>query len=423
MKPAQLLKTLVIVAATSALAVGPVQAKEDDDAPPTPEMFVANDPNGTTNERYRIRDYLVNLIEGAEKDSDITIASYRFNDGEVAKALVKKMKSDNVRVRVIADSVDEASDPYQKVKAAAKSPSWIQHCGGGYPDPATKNKHTSCIGEHIMHNKFYLFEKTHGVTNVVVQTSSNLNTHSGPKMWNTAYTGIAESWLYDQYQNYFDDLRAAKKDPNYYESNPPAENGKFKLYYSPRAKGNVTFANILKHVRCDKNNSGGTDDGHRTIVRVAANTIRGAGGTEVADQLWKLDNQGCYVDIVGTDLSQAKDGPLRGGLLRAPTGKYHGPEVREFSTNQCGTHEKNILIDGYYDGKPDQKVVFTGSHNLNNKSPFYNDEVILRITDPNVHEKFKEHFFTIREAAAITWQTSKYETTDPDKFDFECKPS
>lgn len=109
---------------------------------------------------------------------------------------------------------------------------------------------------------------------------------------------------------------------------------------------------------------------------------------------------------------------MRGGLLRAPTGKYHGPEVREFSTNQCGTHEKNILIDGYYDGKPDQKVVFTGSHNLNNKSPWYNDETILRITDSKVHEEFKEHFFTIRDAAAITWQTS---TTDPDDFDFKCK--
>lgn len=38
-----------------------------------------------------------------------------------------------------------------------------------------------------------------------------------------------------------------------------------------------------------------------------------------------------------------------------------------------------------------------------------------------MHEKFKEHFFKIREAAAITWQTSKYETTDPDKFEFKCK--
>ncbi|GAB3921611.1 hypothetical protein GCM10029976_008900 [Kribbella albertanoniae] len=426
MKPTQLLKTLVIVMTTSALAIGPVHAKEDDDAPDTPEMFVANDPNGSKNERYRIRDYLVNLIEGAEKNSDITIASYRFNDDKVAEALVDAMKSKNVRVRVIADSVDQSAEPYRKVWSAAKSPSWIEHCGHGYPDPATGNKHTSCIGEHIMHNKFFLFEKTHGVTNVVVQTSSNLNTHSGPKMWNTAYTAIAESWLYNKHQAYFDDLAAAKSpaegDENYYQTNPPAENGKYKVYFSPRAKGadNVTFANILSHVRCDGNSSGGTDDGNRTIVRVAANTIRGAGGTAVADRLWKLDNQGCYVDIVGTDLSQAKDGPLRGGLLRAPTGKYHGPEVREFSENQCGTHEKNILIDGFYDGKPDQKVVFTGSHNLNNKSPWYNDETILRITDPKVHEEFKKHFFKIRDEAAITWQTSKYETTDPAEFDFEC---
>lgn len=437
MKPSDLVKGLAVVATTCALVYGGggqaaqgQLAVQADDAPDEPAMFVDNDPNGSKAEQFRIRDYLVNLIEGAEDGTVITIASYRFTDTKVSDALVDAMKPERgVKVRVIVDGADADTTAYKDVAAAAKDPSWIDNCGEPAKD-SKGNKHTSCIGDHIMHNKFYLFEKTHGKSNVVMQTSSNLSEHSGPKMWNTAYTAIGEKWLYDKYQDYFVDLHGKLDNADYYSYfnniHAPTEQGKYKMYVSPRKESSstITFANILKNVECRGNTSGGTgdNDGNRTIVRVAAAQIAGPGGTGVAAELWKLDNKGCYVDIVGTEVSQKKGGPLRGGLLRAPTGEFHGPEVREFSTKQCGTHEKNILIDGFYAGNPNQKVVFTGSHNLNNKSPWHNDEVILRITDPDVHEAFKKHFFKVREAAAITWQTSKYSTTNPDDLEFNCPP-
>jgi phosphatidylserine/phosphatidylglycerophosphate/cardiolipin synthase-like enzyme len=441
MRASDLVKGLVVAATTGALVYGggaqATVAEDGDDAPDKPYVFVANNPDGTEKgspaeyQQYRIRDYLVNLIEGAEKNSDITIASYRFNDPKVADALVKKIEEDNVKVRVIVDAEHAGKEPYKDVKKAVEGSktSWIKTCDDG--GESGTNKHTSCMGDHIMHNKFYLFSNTGGETNVVVQTSSNLSESSGPKMWNTAFTAMGDDgkWLYDKYQTYFTDLKnAGAGNADYYSyfnnMHAPTENKKYKLYISPRPESDesVTFANILKNVECGGNKTGGTSDNeHRTIVRVAAAQITKGGGAAVAAELWKLDNKGCYVDVVGTEVSQAEDGPLRGGLLRAPTGKYHGPEVREFSENQCGTHEKNILIDGNYNGNGDQKVVFTGSHNLNKKSPFHNDDIILRITDPGVHDKFKEHFFKVRAAAAVTWQTSKYETTDPDKFEFNCK--
>ncbi|GAA1716581.1 hypothetical protein GCM10009745_76370 [Kribbella yunnanensis] len=437
MKPSDLVKGLVVAATTYALAfgggaqaAGTAQEKENK-APDKPTTFVDNDPNGSTSERYRIRDYLVNLIKGAELDSKITIASYRFDDYEVAKALIDKIKTKRVTVEVIVDAAHGDTTSYREVKKAADESrlSWIKYCPRGTPSDG--NKATACIGDHIMHNKFYLFSKTGGKSNVVVQTSSNLSGPSGPNMWNTAFTAMGDDgkWLYDKYQEYFFDLNSERRRDDQYQhfidDHGPVSNAKYKMYVSPRKESSstVTFANILKNVKCDGNTSGGTDDGHRTIVRVAAAQIAKGGGAAVAAELWRLDNEGCYVDIVGSKISQAKDGPLRGGLLRAPTGKFHGPEVRDFSNNQCGTHEKNILIDGHYAGNPNQKVVFTGSHNLNRKSPWHNDDVILRITDADVHEKFKEHFFKVRAAAAVTWQTSKYETTDPDDLEFNCKAS
>ncbi|WP_165547270.1 phospholipase D-like domain-containing protein [Kribbella sindirgiensis] len=442
----KLLKGLVIAATAGALVYGgggqTASAEDpgkDDDAPDSPTVFVENNPDGTEKgvpaeyQQYRIRDYLTNLIEGAQENSDITIASYRFNDQKVANALVQKIEDDHVKVRVIVDAEDTDKQPYKDVEKAIKKfgdgkTSWIKDCGNGAD--SDKNKKTSCMGDHIMHNKFYLFSSTGGKSNVVVQTSSNLNKSSGPYMWNTAFTAMGDDgkWLYDKYQTYFTDLKnAGAGNADYYSyfnnMHAPTENKKYKLYVSPRPESdeNVTFANILKNVECGGNKTGGTSDNeHRTIVRVAAAQIAKGGGAAVAAELFTLDNKGCYVDVVGTEVSQAADGPLRGGMLRAPTGKYHGPEVREFSEHQCGTHEKNILIDGNYNGDGDQKVVFTGSHNLNKKSPFHNDDIILRITDAGVHDKFKEHFFKIRAAAAITWQTSKYETTDPDDLEFNC---
>ncbi|MEU8222365.1 phospholipase D-like domain-containing protein [Kribbella sp. NPDC048915] len=299
----------------------------------------------------------------------------------------------------------------------------------GQRDQSGTNKGTSCMGQHIMHNKFFLFKEVDGAQNVVVQTSANLNATSGTNMWNTAYV-VPDAWLYSKYDAYFTDLAdgsaAGPTDNDYYntfrsEHNPA--NTKYAMNVSPRAAGN-TYLDVLNAVRCTGNTSGGTDRDHRTIVRVATMQIAGQNGIDIAKRLWDLDNQGCYVDIVADEISlmESRDDTKHAleYLLRRPIG-YHGPEVREFSGSQCGVHQKNLLIDGFFDGKPNQKIVVTGSHNMNNKSPRYNDEVILRINSAAVHEKFKEAFFTLRAGAAITWQTSKNDVEPKRDPEYNCK--
>lgn len=388
------------------------------------EEVLQNNPNdGTRNE---IRTRLIRLINGAQPGTDITFASYHLDDDEIAKALIAAAKPEReLRIRLLIDAGDKDEETYRKVEDAieAQPPSfgsWLKNCGPGGSDDEG-NKYTSCMGRHIMHNKFFLFENTGGSSNVVVQTSANLNAHSGTKMWNTAYV-TADKWLYDKYQQYFDDLKENLPDVDYYNTfqtdHAPVSNGKFKIYVSPRAEGN-TFLDVLNDVRCEGNTSGGTRGDHRTIVRVAAMQIAGDNGIALAKRLWELDNQGCYVDIVANEIRNqgTREGEKKAleYLLRRPEAlppdriNYHGPEVREFSGGQCGAHQKNILIDGFYDGKKNQKVVFTGSHNMNDKSPHYNDEVILRINDSTIHDDFKEHFFNLRAGAAITWLTSKFD--------------
>lgn len=415
-----------------ALAVGSLATADQGSAAVAPapaddrgawQDAVQNNPNDGTKDDIHQR--IAGLVNGSPAGSTITAASYHLDDDMVGKALVAAAGR-NVRLRLLIDGHDTEKPAYKDVDKAINNQddsvgSSIKHCGTG---KSSAPKQSSCMGDHIMHNKFFLFQRPSRPP-VVVQTSANLNAHSGPEMWNTAYFS-SEPWLLRSYLTYFNDL--ASTDPSapkpvnsdYYAKSPP-ENGKFRLSFSPRAHGN-TMLDALHSVRCSGNSSGGTDDG-RTIVRVAAMHIVGSHGQALAKQLRDLDNSGCYVDVVAGDLPRPKrDGPKQplSYLLEQPKGKYHGPEVRSFSPTQCSVHQKNILIDGYYDGKPNQKVVITGSHNMNNKSPRNNDETVLQIKDPAMHQKFKQFFFTLRANAAITWQTSKFDVVPKRDPKFNC---
>ncbi|GAB3415209.1 phospholipase D-like domain-containing protein [Flindersiella endophytica] len=394
---------------------------------------VFNNPHSSDpQDQVRISCYIQSLINDMDS-GEITIATYRFLDGDLRHNLSRAVGR-GVKVKVLLngsakpdsqhpvpwkceDGVGEDSEEYCKLKKEIggnrSADSWISYCGAGQPKPLDAD---TCIGGRtpnyksswpIMHNKFYLFSKTMGKSNVVVQTTSNLSESSGPDMFNTALAIAGKPELYKAYQDYFADLAKEDRDPEYYEHNKPVRiDGRLELNFSPRQNGN-TVLGYLNRVDCPKK-------GKQTRVRVAAADIRGGTGAEIAKKLWELDNDGCYVDIAADligygEYSKPRTDPLR-RLLKQPTGKYHGPDVREFSKHRKGVHEKNLLIDGQFDGK-DQKVVFTGSLNFNNKSRYANDEIWLMVIDDEVHDEFRKNFWDIRECANLVWQASS-----PDRY-------
>lgn len=265
-RPRDTIRGLVVAATAIALASGaiassaqgqPTRTERAQAEQAVEEEVLQNNPDEA--DRTEIRDRLVWLIDGAEDGSDITIASYHFEDEEVAEALVSAMEPDrNVRVRIIADFVDSADAAYEKVENAVASSrtSWMENCGDGYNEPddyGGENKVTSCMGEHIMHNKFFLFEHTRGASNVVLQTSANLNSYSGTDMWNTAYIAT-DRWLYRKQEEYVLDLREhaspTEQDPDYYNTfqavHAPVSNGKYKVYHSPRAGQRYGAQHVLQ---------------------------------------------------------------------------------------------------------------------------------------------------------------------------------
>lgn len=401
---------------------------------------VFNDPHSDNAfTQNRISCYLQSLINETESGEEIAIATYRFLDGDLRHNLWRAAKR-GVKVKVLLNgsAKPESSTPRIRWKCGDDSSgdgkyseqfcelkreiggnrsrdSWISYCGAGKPDV----RDDACIGGYsenyngsrpIMHNKFYLFSKTMGKKNVVVQTTSNLSDHSGPEMFNSALAIAEKQDVYRVYRSYFDDLAKEDKDDHYYENHNPAPIGRtVEVNFSPRQNGNTPL-DYLNRVKCGPNDSGGTGDDNRTIIRVAAADIRGHSGSAIAKKLWKLDDDGCYVDIAADIIgygkySDPRTDPLR-RLLKQPTDKYHGPVVREFSSYRRGVHEKNILIDGNFDGNKDQKVVLTGSLNFNNKSRYANDEVWMMVINDEVHDEFKQNFWDIRKCANLDWQTS-----------------
>ncbi|MGH3490041.1 MAG: phospholipase D-like domain-containing protein [Actinopolymorphaceae bacterium] len=402
----------------SGLAAGAARGDRDgDDKLGVDTGLLYNDPNSTSRDD-EIVDHIERLILGAEEGSDITIAAHFFGDWRIREALSGRVENANIRVIVDGgvsmapgeeENYDEFYELWHQIGGDMESSEWIEHC----------RLTRACIGEGKMHNKFFLFEKTRGVDNVVVQTSANLKEGgSGTDMWNTSYT-VAHAGLYKHYLAYFEDLRVGTPNDRYYEDNelPPA-GGKYAVYHSPRQGGN-TAMDLLDKVDCTKqSDTGGTQPGNRTIVRVAMWMISGekwtSTGTQLARKLNYMDDQGYYVDVVVNTFGTGEggnDGSLE-ALLRKPKGKYHGPEVREFYNSKNGfhpgLHSKDILIDGYYDGEPDQKVVITGTYNLTYKSVRVNDETVLLINDTDVHDEFTTYYFDVRQDASLTWQTSRY---------------
>lgn len=378
--------------------------------------FFSN-PDGPPAERNRLVQHLLDLIGGAAVGSEIRVSAYQLRTNEVPDALLAAAHR-GVKVKVVADSLNNTTPEeggYESFRLLAKTlgkdkskPSWLMTCTEG----------KACIGTAgtpFNHNKFFLFSETSGLRDVVVQSTANqATTVGGLAGWNSTYAVAGNTGLYAEYGGYFNDLAAMKKSNDYYNVRTPKAHGNIKTYFHPRATGD-TVVNYLNYVKCFGSTQGGTSDNHRTIIRISMWSIN---RPAVAKKLWELDSQGCYVDIVADSIEDTS----RAELLK-PAGGYHGPEIRLFTKAGKGVHEKNMLIDGVYNGAINQKIVFTGTHNMNPSSLRQNDETTLKINDAGLHDQFRQNFRDVRTKADCELQTSTLKADPKIKRCEEEKPS
>ncbi|MCP9949809.1 phospholipase D-like domain-containing protein [Actinomadura madurae] len=345
-----------------------------------------NTPGGT-----EIVDHLTDLVQNADQGSTIMFTAYRFEEGVIADSLIDAARSRGVKVRLLVDGGAPGTENQQfaRVKQAldgdGDDETWARYCrdAAGAPD------HHSCQGTGSMHNKFVLFSKTKGTSNVVSTGSANLNGTSGRAAWNSWYTRTGDAPLFQRYAGYFADMARMRTDLDYYNTNPPATIGDIKSYFYPRERvdgdlsANDTVVHTLQATGCPG------------AVRIANWSLT---RSEVGKELVRKAKQGCTVSIVARKIHEAACTPLA-------TAVEDGLPVRMWSYEQGDgeapnyVHAKDLLIEAPYPNTTRAKVVFTGTANLNRPSLEANDENVIRIMNDDAtytafvrnHDRILDH--------------------------------
>jgi hypothetical protein len=367
---------------------------------------VFNDPTGDNTAKDRIYTRLVELIDGAASGSTIRVAMYYADATTVPSALVAARQR-GVNVQVIMDEkIAEHQAAYAMLRdglgTVTSQPSFFMTC------PAARG----CIADQgdwsIMHAKFFLFTSTLGVSNVVVQTSSNLGGtgwRDGGTGWNDALEVTGNDALFTSYAGYFGDLKAHHVNNNYYDTRVPLQAGAAKVFYYPRAGSSVsgdpgenTVMTMLSNTDCFGNTTVGTSDNHRTIIRI---TTMALNLQYLADKLVAMDAAGCYVEMnVRVDPGDSAQVAAVNTLLKKTSSVYNGVVVQYYClADPIWIHSKNFEIEGKYYGKADRKIVWTGSLNWTGGSLRGSDEVMLQLEDNSVFDGYKSQYWAVAAAA------------------------
>jgi phosphatidylserine/phosphatidylglycerophosphate/cardiolipin synthase-like enzyme len=333
---------------------------------------VFNLPTGTTAQQQRIDRRVLGLILHTPRRATIYTNVYHLSDRVLAAELVKAHKR-GVRVRVIVDYWTTGTPAYKAlVKGLGRNvrkSSWIIAC------PRSRG----CIGVphkgsvSVNHNKFFLFSTSGASRSVVVQSTANSTFRGRTKQWNSALT-IIDGRLYAAYRHYFYDLGRRQGRANYHRT---FLTGKYRLDLFPWAHGDPISA-ALDQVSC----AGGTR------IRVALSYFTWA---PIARRLWQLDDQGCRVEAIGSDVSKQ----IVQEMTR-PGGLNGGPVLRilQEKGRRAGQHSKYMLVDGLYQGRR-QKVLFTGSVNYTLIGFRSSDETLLTVFDARLHDTYVTNFATV----------------------------
>jgi phosphatidylserine/phosphatidylglycerophosphate/cardiolipin synthase-like enzyme len=374
---ALLLSAAVAAGLVAAPSAGAEEAAPCRDAPVAPVRTgaVFNDPVG--GDATAIVRAICNLVHQAPSGSRIRIAHFVVSGAaglDFATELIAAHRR-GVDVQMVLDGWQDTTPAAEALRAALgtdeSADSWLHVCSRVSPEGNT----SSCIGTKGQHNKFYLFSRTGGARDVVVQSSANLTDVNSRTYWNNATTLVGNRKLYSAYNGYFEDLAAERATDDYYRTVATGmSGGVVRSYFFPRAEGDHVME-ILAKVGC----RGGTTihigmsewDGYRIAI---------------ARRLVELSGQGCRVRIV----HGLMDAAVLSTLSADPA-----IELRELDDADAlpgRIHSKYFLINGQYDGVRDARWVFTGSPNWNVTSLRRNDEAMIQTNIGSVYSAYEANF-------------------------------
>jgi hypothetical protein len=366
--------------------------------------------------RAAIQTHVIQLIDGTPAGATIRISTYLFASVTYRDALLAA-HARGVNVQLLVDSAlthDTSGTSFFDLANGlgrdVSQPSFAVLCPAG----------RGCIGSGIDHDKFFLFSSTSGRTKVVVQTSANMIDHvdtgnSGLTAWNNAVTLVDEPVIYDAYVTRFTAMRDLETSTAYSSTTGTDA----KVYFFPRPDGDPTsvtgstILGVLNNIDCSgKNTTGGWGPNHLTSIHVAMFELY---DVNIATKLWDLDNAGCVVHVVRTNSGTGDDDAIaklnncdahNGVTIDSIHYRVNGDDNNTSADEAIGfLHSKYLVIDGFYNGSPNQRLVWTGSYNYTTGALLHNDEALLKLWNHDaIFDAFQSNFQTV---VAQSYQTTQ----------------
>ena len=317
------------------------------------------------------------------------MAMYLFDLGSVANKLIAADRR-GVSVQVLIDDGENNRYIRRVRRALGKNKharSFVATC------------HHGCMSNRtsVIHSKFYLFSVAGQRRNVSMISSANPYTGNTYKSWNNTPTIVGDTTIYDSLVTYFTDMLADKKDLNYFRV---TKSGKYTMYLYPRKAvrpQDIVLLNVLNRTTCRTTGQGYGTKG-RTLIRVA-NWGWSMTRLDIADRLWKLHDSGCKVQVM-INKGRISRGVLKVLLKRSK--KYGKMPVYDawYDKNNNGVgelyvHDKVVTISGAVGGR-NVKVTWTGSQNFTALGTLANNDILLRVWDPQVTHAYNVNFAYIR---------------------------
>ena len=295
------------------------------------------------------------LIEITPEDEEITICIFKFDDQEILESLISA-KERGVKVRIILNNGETSEKVNERIKGTLK-----KEIEDFY---YIENEITK---KAIIHNKFILFSRIEApsgpISHIILQTSSN--------------------YLYFSYLDFWYDIKVFGKinmleSYNYFDMQNADKN--IKAFFLPKRRdeeeyGNDIIIKILDEIREPKN----------TRIKLAHGKWKKE-RDEVIEKLKDLVKDGAQVEIV-TNHDLDKD--VRDELNKTKANI-------KYLDSKTNLHTKFFLIDGEFKNG-NRKIVYTGSHNLTERSLRDNFEVLVEVIDQQIYREYLAYFNQIME--------------------------
>ncbi len=320
---------------------------------------------------------IIEYLEDAPEGSTVRAALYTISLESVAQAFIDARQR-GVDVEMVLGNTNRTASGADWTAVALLR----EELGDSLTICSDGESSGGCIGDNIHHNKFVTFSELGDHANhVVLQSSGNL-TDFQQTQYDNVLVVYDDKPLYDAYHSYWDDLRRQQADPSYDRTESGAS--PTTAYFSPYTLGDPIHEELTR-VNC-------AQGGEVYLAMAFFTNAR----YQIAERLAELDQEGCEVHVLlrASEIASPGSGIIN-NIRQGDIDFGYFPSAEEIQM-----HSKYLVYRAGLDQEEDPAfVVWTGSHNYTRAALLNNDEVLLRIEDEDLFERYRDNWVWMRERA------------------------